>query len=153
MTNTQVKRPTGAKGQEFQILVDTQLRWKAQAQKGISNATKWLLQFRRLTKPSTGVKAKLMRQLYVLVAIPKMTYGLDVWYTPPTKPVGAKRNHGSVTALRGLQKAQHVATLAITGALRTTPTDVLDAHAGLLPMQLTLLKAAHRVATRHCMQR
>ena len=71
-------------------------------------------------------------------------------YTLPTKPVGAKRNHRSVTALRGLQKAQHVATLAITGALRTTPMDLLDAHAGLLPIELTLLKVVHRAATRHC---
>ncbi len=132
------------------IMVDSQLSWKVQTQKGISNTTKWLLQFRRLTKPFTGVKAKLMRQLYITVAIPKMTYGLDVWYTPPSKPIGAKRNHGLVTALRGLQKAQRVATLAITGALRTTPTDVLDTHAGILPIQLTLLKATHRAATRHC---
>ena len=59
------------------VVVDSNLRWNAQAQRGI-NATKWILQFRRLTKPSTGVNAKLMRQLYLSVAIPKMTYGLDV---------------------------------------------------------------------------
>jgi len=41
-----------------------------------------------------------------------------------------------------------VATLAITGALRTTPTDLLDAHAGLLPMELVLSKACHRAAVR-----
>ncbi len=42
------------------ILIDAQLRWNAQSQKAISNATKWLLQFRRLTSPTTGVKAKLI---------------------------------------------------------------------------------------------
>jgi len=62
-----------------------------QSQRGITNATKWILQFQRLTKPSTGVKAELMRQLYISVAIPKMTYMLDVWYTLPVKLVGAKR--------------------------------------------------------------
>jgi len=118
--------------------------------RGIANATKWILQFRRLTKPSTGVKAKLMRQLYISVAIPKMTYALDVWYTPPVKPVGAKRNSGSVAALRGMQKAHRVATLAITGALRTTPNDILDTHAGLLPIELTLLKITHRAMVRMC---
>ena len=121
-------------------MVDLQLRWNVQSQRGIANATKWILQFQRLTKPFTGVKAKLMRQLYISVAIPKMTYALDVWY----KPMGAKRNSGSVAALRGMQKAHRVAALAITGALRTTPNDILDTHASLLlPIELTLLKTTH----------
>ena len=51
-------------------------------------------------------------------------------------------------ALRQLQKTQRIATLAITGALRTTPTDLLDAHAGTLPMEFALQKAAHRAIIR-----
>jgi ribonuclease HI len=91
-----------------------------------------------------------MRQLYISVAVPKMTYGLDLWYIPPSKPVGAKRNHGSVAALRGLQKIQRIATLAITGSLRTTPTDYLDVHADILPTELMLRKIAHRATVRLC---
>ena len=144
--------PLRINGQEIQevtnfkylgILLDEGLKWKAQSQKAIANATKWILQFRRLTKPYTGVSAKLMRQLYIAVAIPKMTYGAEVWYTPPIKPTGAARNAGSVGALKGLQKTHRVAILAINGALRTTPTDLLDAHAGTLPIELTLLKVCH----------
>src|ERR1700679_318337 len=41
-----------------------------------------------------------------------------------------------------------MATLAITGTLRTTPTDLIDAHAGVLPMELALLKACHRSIVR-----
>jgi hypothetical protein len=70
------------------IQIDAQLRWKEQAQRATANATKWILQYRRLTRPSTGVGSKLMRQLYLSVALPKITYGLDVWYTPPSKPAG-----------------------------------------------------------------
>jgi ribonuclease HI len=132
------------------VLLDEGLQWKAQAQKATANATSWILQFRRLTKPSTGVSAKLMRQLYIAVAIPKMTYGVEVWYSPPIKPTGAARNAGSVGALRGLQKAHRMATLAINGALRTTPLDLLDAHAGTLPIELTLLKTCHRATIRLC---
>ena len=47
---------------------------------------------------------KLMRQLYLAVALPKITYGIDVWYTPPSKPIGVTKNSGSVCALRNLQK-------------------------------------------------
>ena len=68
--------------------VDSQLRWTVQAQKGVATATKWIMQFRRLTRISTGISIRLMRRLYIAVALPKMTYALDVWYTPPTKPLG-----------------------------------------------------------------
>lgn len=130
------------------ILIDAQLRWKEQAQRAVANATKWLLQYRRLTKPSTGTNAKLMRQLYVSVALPKITYGLDIWYTPPNKEAGQTRNSGSAAALRQLQKTQRIASLAIIGALRTTPTDFADVHAGILPIEIALLKAAHRATVR-----
>jgi ribonuclease HI/endonuclease/exonuclease/phosphatase family metal-dependent hydrolase len=130
------------------VQIDSQLRWKEQAQRAIANATNWILQFRRLTRPSTGVKSRLMRQLYLSVALPKITYGLDVWYTPPTKPAGFSRNTGSVGVLRSLQKTQRLATTAITGTLRSAPTDLIDAHAGLLPMELALLKACHRATVR-----
>jgi hypothetical protein len=97
-----------------------------------------------------GVSAKLMQQLYMAVAIPKMTYGAEVWYTPLIKPIGAARNAGSVGALRGLQKTHRIVILAINGALRTTPTDMLDTHAGTLPIELMLLKTCHRATTRIC---
>ena len=130
------------------VQIDAQLRWNEQAQRAKANTTKWLLQFRRLTRPSTGVNSKLMRQLYLAVALPKITYGLDVWYLPPNKPIGATKNVGSVGTLKSLQKLQRIATLAITGALRSTPTDLLDAHAGVLPMELALLKTCHRATVR-----
>jgi len=130
------------------IQVDALLNWKEQAQRAAANATKWILQFRRLTRPATGVSGKLMKQLYLAVALPKITYGVDVWYSPPHKPTGATKNAGLVGTLRSLQKIQHVATLAVTGSLRTTPTDLLDAHAGILPMDLALSKACHRATVR-----
>ena len=52
-----------------------------------------------------------------------------------------------MSALRSLQNIQQVATLAITDVL-TTLTDLPDAHAGLLPMELALSKACHRAAVR-----
>jgi len=130
------------------VQIDSQLRWKEQAQRATANATKWLLQFRRLTRPSTGVSSKLMRQLYISVALPKIMYGADVWYSPPSKPVGYTKNTGSVGVLKSLQKLQRIATLAITGGLRSTPTDLLDAHAGILPIELAMKKMCHRAAVR-----
>ena len=38
-------------------------------------------------------------------------------------------------------------SLAIIGALRMTPTDFTDAHAGLLPIELAIAKATERLLT------
>lgn len=130
------------------ILVDSQLRWKEQDQRAIANATKWPLQYRRLMKPSTGTSAKLMRQLYLSVALPKITYGLDVWFTPPNKEPGQTKNLGSSTFLCQLQKTQRITLLEITSTLCTTPNEFVDAHAGILPIDLTLHKATHRALIR-----
>lgn len=67
---------------------------------------------------------------------------------PPTKTAGYTKNVGSVNTLKFLQKTQRIASLAITGSLRTSPTDLLDIHAGLLPIELALLKACHSAAVR-----
>ncbi|PPQ94550.1 hypothetical protein CVT25_012018 [Psilocybe cyanescens] len=77
-----------------------------------------------------------------------MTYRLDVWYTPPTKPIGHIHNVGSVSGLCQLAQIQQKAALAIAGGLRSTPNKLLDAHAGILPMELTLLKICHRAIVR-----
>ena len=86
------------------IVIDSQLNWKEQAQRATANATKWILQYRRLTKPSTGVKIKLIRQLYIAVALPKITYSIDAWYTLPNKQEGHSKYLGSVTFLHNLTK-------------------------------------------------
>ena len=130
------------------IQIDSQLQWKEQTQRALANATKWLLQFQRLSKPSTGVNTKLIRQLYLAVALPKITYGINVWYTLPTKPLGCTKKTGSVGALHNLQKTQRIAALAITSTLRTTPTNFIDTHTGILPIKLALLKACHNTLIR-----
>jgi ribonuclease HI len=132
------------------VYIDSHLRWTVQAQKGVANATKWISQFRRLTRISTVMNAKLLRQLYITVAIPKMTYALEIWYTPPTKPLGRQRSIGSVGVLRQMQKLQRMATLAIVGGMKSTPTDLLDAHIGIYPIELTLLRICHRATVRLC---
>ena len=130
------------------IQVNAFLSWKEQAQRAAANVTKWILQFRRLTRPATGVRGKLMRQLYLAVALPKIAYGIDVWYSSPYKPVGATKNTGSVGILRSLQKIQCTVTLVITGSLCTTPTDLLDAYAEVLSMDLALSKVCYKATVR-----
>lgn len=65
------------------VWINNKLRWSEQAQASNASATKWIMQFKHLTRPLTGISSKLMRQLYLSVAIPKLTYRADVWFTPP----------------------------------------------------------------------
>ena len=88
------------------IYVDSQLNWKIQRQKAITKATKWTMLYKRLTKPSSGLSASYMKHLYLTVAIPKMTYGLDIWYSPLSIELGRKRNSSLVKALKEFSKLQ-----------------------------------------------
>jgi hypothetical protein len=72
-----------------------------------------------------------------------LTYGTR---RPPSP--GYTKKTGSTGALRSFKKVQRIAALAITGTLRTSLNDYVDAHAGILPMELALLKACHSALVR-----
>ena len=112
---------------------------------------KWTLAFRRLAHTSTGIKPRLMRQMYLAVAVPKMSYATDIWYTPIYKCEGRARCSGLVGFTRRLITLQRLAATAITGALHSMATDTLDLHANLLMVDLLLHKICHRAAVRLAM--
>ena len=88
------------------VMVDSKLRWGVQGKRAAAKAINWILLFRRLTQVSTGMSAKLMRRLYLGVAIPKITYGADIWFTPLRLEIGKTRRRGSVAMLWELEKVQ-----------------------------------------------
>jgi hypothetical protein len=108
----------------------------------------WVLQFRRLSKPTGGMSFHNMRHLYLSIAIPKMLYAADVWFTPIRKSQSGKKATGSVGFATKMAKVQRVAALSITGALRSTPSDLLDAHADLMPIRLAVEKVTHNATLR-----
>jgi ribonuclease HI len=130
------------------VVLDQELRWNQQADHALAKATKWTLAFRRLAGSYTGISMPLMRQLYNAVAIPKVTYAADIWYTPLHDRAGRTNRCGSVGTTNRLTSLQRLAAIAITGALKTTATDVLELHAGILPMQLLMHKVCHRATLR-----
>ncbi|KAF8829901.1 hypothetical protein HHX47_DHR2000152 [Lentinula edodes] len=125
------------------ITIDSKLKWNKQAAQAAAKALSIASAFWKLSRPSTGVSLKMMRKLYLTVVIPKMTYGLDVWYTPPHRPEGAKSRRGSLKALQNFTQIQHMVTITTSGAMGSSPTDLLDIHTNLLPMDLMLEKICH----------
>ena len=53
--------------------------------------------------------------------------------------------------MQQMVKLQRMVSLSIVGGMKSTPTDLLDAHTGLLPMELTLLCICHRATVQLCL--
>ena len=124
------------------------LDWNTQHNYAVEKGTKWAAQIRRASAPSWGLTPKHAQRLYTSVAIPRTLYAVDVW--------GVRFKRGATLAAAGkvtkhnnkLASTQRAGTLAITGGLRTSPTDALDVHALLLPLHLEIEKHLYRAATR-----
>ncbi|KAL1739249.1 hypothetical protein HDZ31DRAFT_49687, partial [Schizophyllum fasciatum] len=132
------------------IFIDRKLDWHVQAKYAVGRAASYSLAFSRLAKARYGLDPHFMRTLYKTVAFTKMTYGLDVWYTPIHRKPGAKKQAGNVGFTKDFERVQNIAARAISGAMRFSPTGLVDAHAGLLPIGLALNRVCHRAATRLC---
>ena len=130
------------------IVLDQNLNWKSQLAHVRGKGSKWAMQIRRLTRPTWGLTPKGARKLYVSVALPRIMYGIDVWCTPIHGKNAKGSRKGSVSFINKLSSTQRAGALAVTGGLRMTPTDTLDAHAALLPMEQRVWKACHNAITR-----
>ncbi|KAI0742790.1 hypothetical protein C8Q80DRAFT_1057294, partial [Daedaleopsis nitida] len=89
-------------------------------------------------------------RLYLLVTVPQMLYAVDVWgalsLTLNADKTGYTRRHsGLVKKLSRIQR--QVSTQALR-AMFSTATDMLDAHANLLPLPLLVNKLCTCLAVR-----
>ena len=128
------------------VIFNQNLNWKAQHANAISKGTKWALQIGRLVKPTWGISPNYARKLYISVAIPKALYAADVWCNPSR--AAFSRRKGTAKVIKQLTTIQRAGALAITGGLRSSPMDALDATAFLMPATLTVDKWCHRVMVR-----
>ena len=128
------------------VILDQELRFKEHANHALAKGMNWVSQIRRLAKTNRGIGGTFSRRLYLGVAVPSMLYAADVWCTPAAG--ASKRSRGSSGFITKLERVQRAAALQITGGLRTSPTDLLDVHADLLPLRLFIKKLCHRAALR-----
>lgn len=129
-------------------IVDRHLNWKAQQAYMVEKGTKWAAQIHRLACLTWGIILKYAKHLFVSMALPRVLYTLDIWCTLSDTPsIGCKALRLSKVT-RQITSVQRVGVLAITGRLRTSPTDALDACTFLLPSPLTICKWCHRAFMR-----
>ena len=132
----------------LRIVLDQNLNWAQQLAHVQGKGSTWAAQIKRLTRPTWGLTPKGARKLFVGVVLSCILYGIDVWCTPIHGSNANGRRKGSVTFIKKLSSVQHAGALAITGGFRTSPSDSLDAHAALLPINLKVEKVCHDVITR-----
>ncbi|KAJ6492786.1 hypothetical protein C8R47DRAFT_956458, partial [Mycena vitilis] len=119
------------------IWIDEKLTFKEQAAAALAKGQAWLVQFRRLARVSGGVGATYIRQLYLAICIPRMFYGAEVWLVPMyQRKRGANRVQDGRAIVKKLASIQLRAARMILGGMVSSPGDMLDAHADLMPMHL-----------------
>ena len=128
------------------VVFDQNLNWKEQHACAVRKGTSWAMQIRRLARPTWGLSPGNARRLYISIAIPRIIYAIDVWCGLPY--ANGQWQRGTARVIRKITSTQRAGALAITGGLRTSPTDALNAAAYLLPVPLLAYKACHRAALR-----
>jgi len=93
--------------------------------------------------PSKGISPKFLRKFFISVAVLKMMYTTDLFLTP-----GSQKTKGMKGAIRKLAKIQRQVTLHITRALRSAPTDVVNACTDVLPFHLCVKKLTYRATSK-----
>ena len=90
--------------------------------------------------------SKFIRHLYTSVALPKILYGVSIWGSPTNIVKG--HHHGNGAMICALTTIQHQAATLITGGPTSSPTDALEAHSHLLPVELLIDKYCYHSTLR-----
>ena len=122
------------------VLLDDELCFQKHAAYAIVKGERWVSEVKKLSKVMRGMHGTFTRRLFYSVAAPSMLYAADIWCTQPVKRMGAKAARGMGAAIRKIESIQRKAALQATGALRTTPSDLLFAYADMLPLRLYTYK-------------
>ena len=64
------------------VILDQELCWREHAAYVIAKGASHTMLLHHLSSPSHGISAKLIRQLYQAVTIPKMMYAASIWFKP-----------------------------------------------------------------------
>ena len=75
-----------------------------------------------------------------------MLYGADMFLGPALQSTSFKVHKGGQAALNKLAAIQRRAAILIVSGMGTSPTDMLDIHANLLPFHLLVNKVRFQAA-------
>ncbi|XP_058978632.1 uncharacterized protein LOC109613882 [Musca domestica] len=119
-------------------ILDQKLSWKRNIEERAKKGLNALYSCKNSIGNSWGLKPHIIRWIYESVVRPILTYGALVWWHSLRK----------ITFSKNIDKVQRVASLLITGAVRSTPQSALDTLLNLKPLGLFVEELAARCALR-----
>ena len=125
------------------VILNDKLWFQKHAAYALRKGERWISQIKRLSKVTKEMHGAHARRLYYSVTIPSMLYAVDVWCPQPANSLNSRRKGGMRAAIQKMETVQRKATLLVTGALRTTPSDLLFAHANMLPLRYHIKLICH----------
>jgi hypothetical protein len=128
------------------IILDNELRFQKHAAYALGKGERWISQIKRLSKVTKGMHGAHAHRLYYSVAIPSMLYAVDVWCPKPASPSNSRKKGGMKAAIWKMETVQRKAALQATGALRTTPSDLLFTHTNMIPLSSHIKLICQRLA-------
>jgi hypothetical protein len=141
-----VVKPSGAV-KLVGIWLDEKLTFKQQAAAAVAKGQEWMVNFRRLGRVAGGVGMAYIRQLYLAICVPRMLYGAEVWLAPVyQRDRGANRQKDTHAPVRKLASIQLKAARLMVGGMVSSPGNLLNTHADLLPMNLVIDKLLQKAA-------
>ncbi|KIK46877.1 hypothetical protein CY34DRAFT_75146, partial [Suillus luteus UH-Slu-Lm8-n1] len=115
------------------IIIDNELTFKKHTIYALAKGTQYTMACQLMK----GIYGQLLKKLHEGVDIPKMLYTADIWCSGLVLKGRGKKNTGREAKGFTLKMArvQRMATTIIMRGMKTTTTDLLDAHANILPFQ------------------
>ena len=120
------------------VILDRKLLWRNSILDRTRKSLSALYACKSMIGKRWGLSPKIVKWLYVAIVRPILFYGAIVWWNALDKAY----LHQTV------RKVQRQAAIAITGALRTTPSDALDVLLHLPPVDLLAQELAANCAVR-----
>ena len=119
------------------IILDHALNFKSHILKKITNARKAVGAIWRLGGTTLGMRGSAVRSLYTACVRPVFEYGIEIWQH--------KMLEGEI---KKLEVMQNMALRRILGAYKTTPVEVLQKEAAIMPYKTRIGFMAARKAFR-----
>jgi ribonuclease HI len=120
------------------VILDSRLSWNDHLSHITDKANKSFWMCRKMVGNNWGLKPKIIHWIYSQIIIPRIAYGAIVWWNKTRQE----------NTIRLLSKLQRSATLAITGAIKSTPSASLEAFLSLTPLHLKIKSVALTTAMR-----
>ncbi|XP_062715575.1 uncharacterized protein LOC134291616 [Aedes albopictus] len=120
------------------VILDSKLNWNSHLNYAIDKATNTLWISKRTFGNKWGLRPAMIHWIYTAIVRPRITYASLVWW-PKTK---------EKCAIKKLGKIQRLAAVSTTGAMRSTPTNALDAMLNILPLHQYVQLEAEKAAIR-----